>query len=79
MRCAGAPVSHILPHMDTLDIKSYLQGVNLIAFCQEYRLPLRTMVRLRTGSSTKPTKATVEMASKAIKLAQRREARRAAA
>lgn len=62
----------ILVRMNLTEIKAYLESVNLMHFSQEHRLPLRTLVRIRSGATTAPHQPTIDSVTKAIKLAQRR-------
>lgn len=68
----GAPSCAILMSMNIAEIKSYLETVNLMHFSQEHRLPLRTLVRIRSGATIAPHQSTVDSVTRAIKLAQRR-------
>lgn len=56
--------------MTIAEVISYLQTVDNTWFSQAYRIPLRTLVRVKSGKA-EPRKATMEALSKAIAHAQK--------
>ena len=63
--------------MDATQINAYLQGINMQMFSQTYKVPLRTLSRVKAGKST-TRQATLDMLSKAIRKDQRKAERAAA-
>jgi len=64
--------------MTTTEITNFLKGVNLMHFSQEYKLPLRTLVRLKAGT-TIPRAGTQKLVAAAIAREQRKQAKAEAA
>lgn len=55
------------------EIQTYLQTLpDLSAFSQDYRLPLRTLLRVKLGQG-KPTKGTLTLVDSAIKRHERKK------
>lgn len=52
--------------MNTEQINAYLQGINMQHFSQTYKVPLRTLVRVKSGKAA-TRQATIDMLSKAIR------------
>ena len=63
--------------MNTEQVRAHLQGINMQHFSQTYKVPLRTLVRVKAGKAT-PRQATIDMLSKAIRKDQRKAERAAA-
>lgn len=63
--------------MNTEQVRAYLQGINMQLFSQTYKVPLRTLTRVKAGKS-KTRQATLDMLSKAIRKDQRKAERAAA-
>lgn len=60
------------PAMNTTEIQTHLCGINVTDFAQRHKLPLRTLVRIKSGVG-QPTRATAKLVAEAIKKDRKKE------
>jgi hypothetical protein len=63
----------MLAAMNIIEITAYLQQHSAMRLAQDYRLPLRTLVRIKGGHCA-PRAATIALISKAIKRDSKKQA-----